>query len=303
MISGSLNKYLLPVIPVSVKKLDGMWQKLDFLLDTGSEFSCMLSEAAAIQYDIAARPHCNSPASFRLSQRPDNSIPLSTCWVELQMEGNSRVVKTKLKSFKTDHFSGVIGPGFLLERRITIDVEKNGAVEIDCIPSPTHLDRIRRRILKSEQPRNFWEWEHNWKLPWMDLAIRDSAGRRQPLRVNVDTGDSEQLSLPPSKVEEFGLRLPGRCEVDTPDGPLATSCGEVEMYWQGEPINVQCIQRLEDNPPLIGMKLLRGNRITIDVDVDYDYFPPIVEVARLPGSTSLKDRLHRKLAEMPWRRT
>ena len=301
MISGSLNNYGNPIIPVSVKKLNGKWQNLNFLLDTGSELDCMLAEAAAIEHGIAIRPDRDSQATIPLSTLPDDSIPPPPCWVELQIEGNSRVVKTEVKSFRKDEFSGVIGPKLLLSRRITIDVEKCGAVTIDSIPAPTRLDQIRKWIRKPEQPPNFWEWEHNWKLPWMDIAIRDSAARQQPLRVNVDTGDSGQLSLPPSKVEGFGFRLPGRCEVDTPDGPLVTSCGEVEIHWQGELISVQCIQRLEHNPPLIGMKLLRGNRMTIDVD--YDYFPPIVEVTRLPGSASLKDRFHRKLAEMPWRST
>ena len=276
---------------------------MDFLLDTGSEFGCMLSGAAAIRHGIAIRPDQDTQASIPLSTLPDYSMPLFPCWVELQMEGNSRVVETEVKSFEKDEFSGVIGPKVLLGRRITIDVEENGAVEIDSIPAPTHLDRIRKWIRKPEQTPNFWDWEYIWKLPWMDLAVIDSAGRRQPLRVNVDTGDSEQLSLPPNKVEEFGFRLPDRCRVDSPDGLLVTSCGEVEICWQGEPINVQCIQRLEHNPPLIGMKLLRGNRITIDVGFDYDYFPPFVEVTRLPGSASLKDRFHHKLAEMLWRST
>ena len=239
MISGSLNESSLPIIPVSVRKPDGKLQEMDFLLDTGSEFGCMLSEAAAIQHGIAIRPYRDSQASIPLSPRPDKSMTYPPFWVELQLEGTSRVVKTKIP--EDDHFAGVIGPKLLLGRRVTIDVEKNGAVEIDCIPSPNLLARIRRRILNPEHPLYFWEWEHNWKLPWMDLVIRDGEGRWNPLTVNVDTGDSEQLSLPPSKVEEFGFRLPGRCEVGTPDGPLATSCGEVEICWQGEPIKVQCI--------------------------------------------------------------
>ena len=294
MISGIVNEKLLPIIPVRVKKLDGAWQKLSVLLDTGSAVSFMLAETTISQHGIAFRHDYNSPASVGPIQRPGNSMPMPPYWVELELEGTSRVVEAHI--LETDDFQGVIGPDLLPNRRITIDVEKSRAVEIDCIPAPTPLACIRGLIRKPERQRPCLEYV--WKLPWVDVAIKDSEGGWRPFSANVDTGNSEQLSLPPSKVEEFGLRLPDKCRVNAPDGPFDASCGEVEICWQGSPCTVTCIQHQEKKPPLVGMKLLCGNRITIDVDVDY--LPPVVEVARIPGSASSKDRLRCRSSGRPW---
>lgn len=276
MISGSVNKDLLPMVPVKVKKLDGDWQELCVLLDTVSEFGFMLSETTASELGIAVRYDGDSPASIGPILRLGDSMPMPPHWVKLQLEGNSRVVEAKI--IKTDDFAAVIGPSLVLNRRITIDVVRNGTVAIDQIPAPTLLDRIRSRILKQERQRP--SFEYVWKLPWIDVAVRDSKGRWQCFSANVDTGNSEQLSLPPNKVEEFGLRLPGKCWVNAPDGPFHASCGEVEMFWQGSPCTVQCIQHQQGKPPLIGMKLLSGKRITID----FDYVSSCVEIARIPRS-------------------
>ena len=274
MIRGSVNERLLPIVPVSVRKLDGDWQELSVLLDTGSEFRLMLAETTASELGIGDRYNRDSPASIGPIPRLGDSMPSSPHWVELQLEESLRVVEHK--TLKTDDFAGVIGPSLLSNQRITIDVVRNGAVEIDQIPAPTLLDRIRSRILKHERQRP--SPEYVWKLPWIDVAIRDSRGRWRYFSANVDTGNSEQLSLPPSCVERFGLRLPDKCWVNTPDGPINASCGEVEMFWQGSPCTVQCIQHQQWKPPLIGMKLLEGNRVTMD----FTCARPAVEIGRIP---------------------
>ena len=63
MIKGIVSGHLLPMIPVSLKKLDGDWQNLNILLDTGSEVGFMLPETTASRHDIAIRLDYNSPAS------------------------------------------------------------------------------------------------------------------------------------------------------------------------------------------------------------------------------------------------
>ncbi len=278
MISGTVNEYLLPMVPVSVKKLDGDWQKLNILLDTGSEVCFVLKGAKVSRYCIATEPRYNLPTFIDPLQLGSASMPMLPCRVELLLEGNPRVVEAQI--LERHDFSGHMGPDFLLNRRITIDVMKNGVVEIDWIPAPTPLSRIRSLIRKPERQRP--SLGYVWKLPWVDVAIKDSEGRWRPFSANVDTGDSEELSLPPSKVERFGLRLLDKCRVNTIDGPVDASCGEVEVFWQGSPRTVRCIQRQEKPPPLIGMKMLRGNRITIDVDC----LAPVVEIARIPRSES-----------------
>ena len=168
MISGFVNENLLPMVPVNVKKLDGDWQELSVLLDTGSEFGFMLAETPASELGIAVRYDRDSPASIGPILRPGDSMPVPPHWVKLQLEGNSRVVEAK--TLKSDDFAGLIGPSLLLNRRITIDVVRNGAVEIGQIPAPTLLDHIRSRILKHERQRP--SLEYVWKLPWIDVAIR-----------------------------------------------------------------------------------------------------------------------------------
>ena len=279
MIRGFVNEKLVPIVPVGVKKLDGDWQKLDILLDTGSEVDCMLAETTVGQYGIAIRHRYDSPVSVGSVQILGNSILRSHYWVELLLEGNPMVVEAQILQMR--HFSGVIGPSILLDRRVSIDVVKNGVVEIDRIPGPRGLARIRSLMAR---PKPQWpSLEYHWKLPWANLKLRDSKGEWHPLTVNVDTGDNGQLSLPPSLIERFGLRLPGQCRVDTFDGPLDASRGGVEILWQGKPRTVECIQSQEKNPPLVGMELLRGNRITIDVD----YLPaPTVRIAPISGLVS-----------------
>ena len=284
MIKGTVNKRLLPLVPVSVKKLDGDWQELNVLLDTGSEIGFMLAEATASQHGIATRLDRDSPASAVPVSYFDSSIPMPLPWVELELEGIPRVVECEI--LNTDYFPGVIGPSLLSNRRIIVDVVRNGTIEIDYIPAPTALDRIRRRIRRRERQRPFPEYR--WKLPWVNVIIKDSEGKWRSFSANVDTGNSEQLNLPPSYVERFGLRLPGKCQINDPDGPFDTIYGEVEMCWQGSLCTVQCIQHQQGKPPLIGMKLLRGNRIIIDVDYppEVDSPPPVVKITPMPRSAS-----------------
>ena len=290
------------MVPVCVKKQDGDWQKLDILLDTGSANGCMLAKTTVNQHGIAIRHDYNSPASIGPLPCPGNSMPMSPIWVELQLEGNARVVEAKI--LKTDDLSGAIGTGLLLNRRITIDVRGKGLVEIDQIPEPRGLASIRSVISRPEP-----QWpslEHHGKLPWANLNVRDSKGEWQPLTANVDTGNSEMLSLPPSCVETLGLRLLDKCQMNTVHGQVDASCGEVKIYWQGSCRTVQCIQWQELDRPIIGMKLLSGNRITIDFDVDYPQ--PVVGIAPIPRLglsaknllKSSKDRLRHKFAGWPW---
>ena len=278
MIRGIVNERLLPVVPVSVKTLNGDWQELSILLDTGSEYGFMLSEAKATELDIAVRYNRDSSAFVGPMPSLDDSMPISPHWIEVRLEGIPRVAKNKI--IRADDFAGVIGPSLLLNRRITIDVVRGGVVEIDKIPTSSLLDRIRSLIRKHERQRPCLEYI--WQLPWTDVSIRDNRDMWRRFSANVDTGSNGQLSLPPSYVEEFRLRLPGKRQLNTPDGPIEASCGEVEICWQGKPRIVQFTQHQEDKPPLIGMKLLSGNRITIDVDVDY--VPPRVGIARMPRS-------------------
>ncbi len=277
MIKGKVNKELFPMIPVSVKKPDWDWLELNVLLDTGYGGKFMMALATL-------RDFYNLPSIDHIPYL-GNSMSTPYERIELKLDGNPKEVKAEI--IKPNHFPGVIGPSLLLSKRIVIDVEEDGLVEIDWIPSPirptppARLLRLLRRIRKPKPQRPSEVYKCKWKLPWVNIAIKDIRGEWHPVTVNVDTGDNGELSLPPSLVERFGLKLPNKCRVNTPCGPLDTCCGKVKIFWEGNPCTVQCVQLQEKNPPLIGMNLLRGKRITIDLSYDY-MGQSFVEIARIP---------------------
>ena len=261
MISGIVNEKLLPIIPIRVKKLDGAWQKLSVLLDTASDRGLVLRRATAIRHGIAIAPDRNALATIDPADLPSNSISISHYWVEL--EGYPRPVEAEIR--EKLHFSGLLGTDLMQGRRITMDVREKGTVNIDRIPSPS---RRRSGLRKSQLQHRSSEYPPlSMKLPWADVTIKDGEGRCQTISANVDTGDNGKLSLPPSHVERFGLGLLAKCWVNTINGPVNASCGEVEIVWQGCHRTVQCIQRQDLDRPIIGMKLLSGKRITIDFEL------------------------------------
>ena len=249
------------------------------LLDTGSETGLLVAMTAIRQHDVETEPRYNLPDPVYFSQLGNPSITKLPCKVKLLLEGNQRAVEAQIVNMH--EFSGVMGTNLLLNRRITIDVIENGAVEIDWIPSPTRLERFRNLIHRPKQRRFSSDYPTILtSLPWAEVTIKDSEGRRHTLWANVDSGNNGELTLPCSEVERFGYRLLERCWVDTMDGIVDASCGEVEMIWQGKSRAVQCIQRSDVDRPIIGMKLLSGNRMT----VDFDGLAPIAKIAHIHRS-------------------
>ena len=294
MISGFVNRRLVPMIPVSFKRQDGYWEELDALLDTGFDGDLMLSRAAVKQHGLALRPFADSSLKLphvNLDDYPQSYPPLNV-WVDLSLKGDPQPVKVD-KIQEVDHNPIVVGPSLLTTSRVTIDVVEKGLVEIDRIPYPTFLDSIRSSFRKSEpQLRPF---NYPLDLPWTSLKIEDCEGEWQILTVNVDTGSDGELSLPPYLVDSLGLWLPGVRRLNTPDGPEDASCGKARIFRQGEPEpqTVECIRREGNHPPLIGMKLFRGKRITFDIDGS----APVVKVGPIPEPT-FKHRLQQLRARL-----
>ena len=164
------------------------------------------------------------PMSRRSASRRRKSRDLSLRWVEVLLEEGPREVGAHV--FSLPCFPGVVGPALLRNRRITVDVRRNGPVIIEKMSARGLTTPIRSlaRIPK---------WLCRWKLPWINAAIQDSKGRWKVISVNVDTGDNGELSLPPSYVERFGIRLSGKSGKNTPEGPREYDCGEAEICWEG----------------------------------------------------------------------
>jgi clan AA aspartic protease len=83
----------------------------------------------------------------------------------------------------------------------------------------------------------------------------------------IDTGFTEELMLPGDLIERLGLPRIGELPITLGDGNVT----DVGLYlaiveWQGEKRIAQALRT--DGKPLIGMSLLYGNRLTLDVVTD-----------------------------------
>ena len=260
-IRGALKDFV-PVIPVSVRTLDESWQELEVLLDTGSGYPLVLKGETAIQHRVALGFDHRMQAPVPYVEFPGDSVRETWDWVEVQLGGYGRAVQAQF--LKHHCFAGHIGPGLLSKRRLIVDVREGGAVTIGEIPRSTSFDRIRRLVHKPKRQRPYPDYW--WKLPWTNVTLNDREGRCYPCSVNVDTGHDGELCLPPSYVQRLGLNLAGKTLMHTSKGRGYFRCGEAEILWEGQQRMVKCIEHEECKPPLIGMKLLWGKRITIDFD-------------------------------------
>ncbi len=96
------------------------------------------------------------------------------------------------------------------------------------------------------------------------LSVRSDDGRSQQLEVVVDTGFSGELTLPPSLVELMGLPWLCRQQGVLADGQLHTfDVYEATVVWGGEERSVEV--ESADIEPLVGMSLLAGSQLTIEV--------------------------------------
>lgn len=94
-----------------------------------------------------------------------------------------------------------------------------------------------------------------------------SVNYTEKIEALIDTGFTGELTLPSDLIERLGLPRIGELPITLGDGQIV----DVEMYlaivlWHGEERIVQAL--CTDGKPLIGMSLLYGNRLTLDVLTD-----------------------------------
>jgi clan AA aspartic protease len=98
----------------------------------------------------------------------------------------------------------------------------------------------------------------------LTLSVRGEDGRSQQVEAVIDTGFSGELTLPPSLVESLGLPWLCRQEGVLADGQLHTfDVYSATIVWGNEERMVEV--ESADIEPLVGMSLLAGNRLTIEV--------------------------------------
>ena len=99
----------------------------------------------------------------------------------------------------------------------------------------------------------------------VELLVRGPSGRTRDVRAVVDTGFSRFLTLAPSMVTELGLAFTGVDRFFLADGSEVTlHVYDVTVLWDGQPRDIDALAA--DTQPLLGMSLLDGHRLCVDVE-------------------------------------
>ena len=97
------------------------------------------------------------------------------------------------------------------------------------------------------------------------LRVRGPSGRTRDVRAVVDTGFSRFLTLRPSMVTELGLDFRGIDRFFLADGSEVTlQVYSVTVLWDGQPRDIDAL--VADTQPLLGMSLLDGHSLHMDVE-------------------------------------
>ena len=93
--------------------------------------------------------------------------------------------------------------------------------------------------------------------------------RREEIKVAIDTGFDGHLTLPGDLINRIGFRRAGRRYAILGDGNIvALELYRAKVLWHGEEREVPVLRT--DGGPLVGMALLEGNRVILDVVIDGD---------------------------------
>ena len=279
--NGIVNEQLLPIIPFKISKKDGEWQELSLLLDTGFDGEIALDASLLDRYNLATWPDHQWLTPGKVLESDNNWKPRAPYTEKIELAGREREAGIRMVS--QHPLNGMLGTKLLKWRRLTVDVVERGAVTVESMPrrSSSSFTSWYSRRTKLEEPfgedlEDYLEWFYSY-LAWTKLKVRNLEGRFNSIWVNIDTGDSQELSLPTRMVERLGLTASGKRRVHTTDGLVERNQGEAEIIWQGKKRRVECVHLPNDNPPVIGMRLLKSNRLTIDYDVPR----PIVKIRRI----------------------
>ena len=290
MLNGIVDDHLLPIVPVDIKREDNEWQELSLVLDTGFDGEIALDAALLDRYSLATQPQRELLMRKETLDWYNTNKALRRPTVELLRHESSRTASLHIleEDLLGKHpFSGLLGIGLLMYHHVTVDAVKGGATTVKTNPPPTrrvmnpwNLGKRKRQQPSRENLEEYLKW-CNVNVPWTNLPVKDSGGRWHTAWVKVDTGSNGGLTLPTSWVTKLNLRLPYKCQVYGPKGMIQADQGKAVIFWQGKEQQVDCIHREDDVPPLIGMELLQGNRITMD----FSCCRPAAEIQRIPRRT------------------
>ena len=99
---------------------------------------------------------------------------------------------------------------------------------------------------------------------WLTVEIVTPSGQPRPVEVALDTGFNGQLALPAITIR--GLELSeesSRLAITATGDRVRLTTYYSTMMWYGEPRTIEVLEA--GGEPLLGMELLLGNRVTLDV--------------------------------------
>ena len=261
---------LVSFFTINLRKKDGKWRPVNLLLDTGFNGELQIDATLLTEYDLATRPDHQLLKPKEVLERPniwDHKAPYKGT-----MEWEGGEYEVGIRPGIGMEIEGMLGTGLLKWRRLTMDVVEGGAVVVARIPPRRSRHAFRQwpartsiRRPFSEDLEEYWRWIGGY-VPWTQIRIQGGDGQFSSKWVNLDTGNNQELSLPVRMVDKLGIKATGKCWVSTPDGLVERERCEVDVIWMGKKRQVRCVHCPDDNPPHIGMKLLKGKRVTIDFD-------------------------------------
>lgn len=102
------------------------------------------------------------------------------------------------------------------------------------------------------------------RLAIVSLQLQAANRRRETVAAVIDTGFTGYLALPADRIARLGLPPLGLRRMTLADGsPGVFMVHEVAVHWHGALLRVQALEN--DGGALLGMGLLRGSRLTMDV--------------------------------------
>lgn len=107
------------------------------------------------------------------------------------------------------------------------------------------------------------------RRPTVDLLILDVDGYERPIEARIDTGFSDDLTLPRSVIARLGLKRLDRSNYRIGDNSTATfSTYAATVRWQGELRQIIVLE--SEVSPVLGVGLLWGNNLSVDFRHDGD---------------------------------
>ena len=99
------------------------------------------------------------------------------------------------------------------------------------------------------------------------IPVMDANGQFSPIEFVIDTGFDSYLSLPPERIQQLDSEPAGKIDVTFANGQTEEwNTWRCRILWHDRPRDVVIFESRGES--LLGMELLEGSRVTIQVRID-----------------------------------